>query len=122
MREQTSGQERSYQEISNQICLNFGMNPIPIIFYNREGNRYGFYTGDRIKLNLSNNRLNIDTLLHELAHYLHEYRYQTTRDGYYTIEMLPSIDGKLKLQYFIGLPHGKEFKQCFGEIREASLL
>jgi len=119
MRNQTSEQERNYQGISNQICLTFGMNPIPIIFYKRKGNRFGFYTGDRIKLNLSDNRLDIDTLLHEIAHYLHEYRYQALKEGYYKTEMWPSIDGTLKPLHFIGLTHGREFKQCFKEIRES---
>lgn len=118
MRKQISEQERSYQGISNQICLAFGMNPIPIIFYKREGNRYGFYAEDKIKLNLCDNRLDMDTLLHEIAHYLHEYRFHALKEDYDVIEMLPSINGMLKPQHFIGPTHGKAFKQCFKEIKE----
>ena len=117
--------KQDYQKLSNKICLHFGMNPIPIIFYKRKGRRYGFYSQDKISLNTYNHRLNIDTLLHELAHYLHDYRFNAQIKGYYKMEMWPSMQpckdkvgwfsatGPLEPVYFISSSHGKAFKQCY---------
>ena len=117
-----------YQKPANEICRRFGMSPIPVVINRRLKQYWGLYRGNRIELE---SQAHIGTVYHELAHYLHEYRYQWKIKGYYRTEKWPAMEpykdhpgwyaaiGKPETVYFKQSSHGKAFKRCLDDILQA---
>lgn len=125
------------QKIANQVCNQFYMSKLSIEFSDKLTWRYGDYDGtnNRIRIGSGANRFfhNVDTLLHELAHHLHHYRFENKIPGFYKMEIWPAMvldhidesgqkwyaaKGEKKPVYFITGTHDKVFRRCLNEIRE----
>jgi len=95
------------QEICNQICEHFCLSPIKVQFSDCISlNFRGLYFCELIGIANWTNRfknskkIQIDTLLHELSHHLHMQQMRKRNISIETENM-----------------HGKQFRQCFQEIR-----
>jgi len=117
------------QALSDDICQHFDIPAIPTIInpaLKRWGGLYHYDTSTELK------RINIDTLLHELAHHLEWRRFQDRVAGYYKVEMWPKMmpcpdkpgwyapTGKPEPVYLrIGRgQHTRLFKECLAEITD----
>jgi len=125
------------QKETNKICNHFEMRAIPVYRNSRLRRTLGIWRRCEIELSL---KAKVDTLLHELAHHLHETRYIKGVKGYYKAELWNKQEAiycdivtkriwyggiktakneqpKKKLIYLIkGTSHGKEFEQCLRDI------
>lgn len=114
------------QKLSDRICQHFEMEQIPVQLNIRLKKYLGLYHITHIVVR----HTRIDTLLHELAHHLEQYRFTHHVKGYYKTEMHPAMEpcpdkpgwyaptGKpVPIDLKIGSRiHGKPFKQCLTDI------
>ena len=90
------------------------MSPILILINGRLGRHIlGRYHGDHIELSRGPRT---KTLVHELAHYLHAYRFQHRFPGYYRVRTFPLSSNPTKEYYFRTASHGKQFKKCLKDM------
>lgn len=122
------------QALANKVCEHFGLDKVIVKFSDRLTRRAGDYWYNDKTIRLKSGRtlpLFIHTLLHELAHHLHYYRFNKRTSGYYKMEMWPAMildhidkngkkwyapKGKKKPVYFRQKSHGKGFKDCLSDV------
>lgn len=121
---------KNLQELADNVCKKFKIEPIPIAWNPRLRTTSGLYRGTKIEINPRTISKKA-TLLHELAHHLRKRRFHQRVEGYYLISYFPKLEpvkdmpgfyaptGPLELVcYHEDSAHSKLFKKCLKEIIE----
>lgn len=123
------------QAVADKVCDDFAMPRVTVVFNARLTRRYGQYRyGQKLvelAVDIPYKRIR-QTVLHELAHHLHRFRFDTRVLGYYKMEMWPVSEpvpdrpgwfqsGKELAPVCIWAmrTHGKQFAECLRDIQRA---